>query len=73
MFAVVLAFTRDVLIVKFALFALCGTVTLAGVVAAALSLEVVTTIPLAPGSPTRYTVPVEVDPATTVLGFTCTL
>jgi hypothetical protein len=52
-FAVVLLFTAVVLTVKFAVETLAETVTLAGGIAAELSLDVVTTVPPDAPKPTR--------------------
>jgi hypothetical protein len=53
MAAVVVLLTGVVVMVKFAFVAFAGTVALAGVTAAALLLEVMTTVPPVPPSPTR--------------------
>jgi hypothetical protein len=66
--------TPSVVIVKFAVVALAGTVTLAGTVAAVvIELERVTTAPEGGAFPVSVTVPVEVVPPTTLVGFTLTL
>jgi hypothetical protein len=58
-----------VAIVKPALVCPAATVTLAGTVAAALLLDNVTTVPPLGAAAVRVTVPVELAPAVTVLGF----
>jgi len=49
--------------------ALAGTVTLAGTVAEGLLLDSVTTVPPGSPKPLRVTVPIELAPPTTVVGF----
>ena len=55
--------------VKLALVCPAATVTLAGTVAAALLLDNVTTVPPLGAAAVRVTVPVELVPPVTVLGF----
>src|SRR3989440_4381314 len=64
------AATALVLIVKVAVVLAAGTVTLPGTVAAALLLESVTCAPPAGAAPSSVTVPVELLPPVTVVGFT---
>src|SRR5271169_4932648 len=65
--------TAVVVIVKFAVMALAGTVTLAGTVATAvLPLERLTTAPAAGAGPRKVTVPWALVPPTTIAGFTVT-
>src|SRR5258705_331277 len=71
MFAVALA-PETVLIVKVALVCPATTVTFAGTVAAALLLDNVTTVPPLGAAAVRVTVPVELVPPITVLGFSAT-
>src|ERR1700732_2355880 len=58
--------------VKLALVCPAATVTLAGTVAAALLLVRVTTVPPLGAAAVRVTVPVELVPPVTVLGFSAT-
>ena len=58
-----------VVTVKLALVCPAATVTLAGTVAAALLLDNVTTVPPLGAAAVRVTVPVELAPPVTVLGF----
>jgi hypothetical protein len=61
--------TATVLTVKLAVVAPSTTITLAGTVAAALSLERVATAPPDGAGPFKVTVPVEDDPPVTLVGF----
>jgi len=65
--------TADVLIVKVAVDAPDGTVTLAGIVADPLLEDSVTSAPPVPAAPFSVTVPVAVFPPTTVVGDTVRL
>jgi hypothetical protein len=73
MVANVVVLTEVVVIVKDALLALAGTVTVAGVCAAALLSERLTTKPLLGAGPVKVTVPLEEVPPTTPVGFTLTV
>ena len=64
------AATDEVVMVKLALVAPAPTVTLAGTVAAALLSESDTTAPPDGAAPVSVTVPCEVLPPTTLVGFT---
>ena len=66
------AVTGDVVIVKLALVAPAATVTLAGVLAAALLSESVTTAPPDGAAPVKVTVPCEELPPTIEVGLTLT-
>jgi hypothetical protein len=67
---VAVAFEPDtVATVKLAVVCPAATVTLAGTVAAALLLDSVTTVPPLGATAVRVTVPVELAPPVTVLGF----
>ena len=67
---VAVAFAPDtVATVKLALVCPATTVTLAGTVAATLLLDSVTTVPPVGAAAVRVTVPVELVPPVTVLGF----
>ena len=70
MVAEVDAATALVVTVNVALVAPTGTVTLAGTVAAVLSLDSVTCAPPAGAGPSSVAVPVELLPPVTVVGFT---
>src|SRR5258707_1354695 len=61
--------TADVLILKVALLAPAGTVTLEGTLAAPLLLESMTCAPPAGAGPLNVTVPVEEFPPVTLAGF----
>src|SRR2546422_11540638 len=69
MVAEVDAFTGLVVTVNVTLVAPTGTVTLAGTVAAVLSLDSVTCAPPAGAGPSSVTVPVELLPPVTVVGL----
>ena len=69
MVAEVDAVTALVVTVNVALVAPAGTVTLAGTVAAVLSLDSVTCAPPAGAGPSSVTVPVELLPPVTVVGL----
>src|SRR2546422_5437036 len=69
MVAEVDAVTALVVTVNVTLVAPTGTVTLAGTVAAVLSLDSVTCAPPAGAGPFSVTVPVEFPPPVTVVGF----
>jgi hypothetical protein len=58
--------------VKFALLAPAATVTLAGALAAALSLESITCAPPVGAGPLSVTVPVDCAPPVTLVGFSVT-
>src|SRR5438128_7559265 len=70
MVAEVDAVTALVVTVNVTLVAPTGTVTLAGTVAAVLSLDSVTCAPPAGAGPSSVAVPVELPPPVTVVGFT---
>jgi hypothetical protein len=70
MVAEVVVPTAVVLTVKFAVASPAATITLAATVAAALSLDRVTTAPPAGAGPFRVTVPVEEDPPVRLAGLT---
>jgi hypothetical protein len=69
---VVAAVTGAVVMANVAVFAPAGTVTLAGIVAAALVVVNVTTAPISGAMPFRVTVPVEELPPTSVAGLKVT-
>ena len=73
MLAVVAAETEPVPTVKVVLLAPAGTVTLAGTVAAALSLDRATVVPPLGAGPVSVTVPVLDVPAVTLAGETLTV
>lgn len=72
MFTEVLEATGLVVIVKVAVLAFAGTVTLVGTCATAALLDKVTTVPLAGAGPVNVTVPVEEVPPMTALGLRLT-
>ena len=72
MLSCVTAPTAVVVIVKFALMALAGTVTVAGTVADGSLLARFTTAPPAGAGPLKVTVPWALLPPTTIAGFTVT-
>ena len=72
MLSCVTAPTATVVMVKFALKELAGTVTVGGTVAAGLLLARFTTAPPAGAGPLKLTVPWALVPPTTIAGFTVT-